>query len=114
MLQAHVHNYERDVAIYKNQTILSEYDDFHTHINPNAPVYIVSGNAGNNHGHNDPASTTPQPWARFLSNDYGYGRLTAFNKTHLYWEQFSSEALTEIDYVWIIKNKPRYNSTLIK
>ena len=25
--QAHVHNYERNAAIYKNQTIKSEYDD---------------------------------------------------------------------------------------
>lgn len=113
VFQAHVHNYERDAAIYQNKTILSDYDDLHTHINANAPVFITSGNAGNVLGHNDPASTTPQPWARFLSNDYGYGRLNVFNKTHLYWEQFSSQALTEIDYVWIIKNRTRYDPVLL-
>ncbi|CAG9317825.1 unnamed protein product [Blepharisma stoltei] len=111
-LQAHLHNYERDAAIYKNQTIPSQYDGQNIHINPNAPIYIVSGNAGNNHGHNDPASTTPQPWARYLSNDYGYGRLTVYNQTHLFWEQFSAVALTEIDYVWIIKDQPRYKPVL--
>lgn len=108
VLQAHVHNYERDAAIYHNETVESEYDDNHTHINPRAPVFIMSGIAGNVLQHNVPASNTPQPWARYLSNDYGYGRLTAYNTTHLYWEQFSAQQLTEIDYVWIIKDRPRY------
>mmetsp|Transcript_14459 Transcript_14459/g.14511 ORF Transcript_14459/g.14511 Transcript_14459/m.14511 type:complete len:446 (+) Transcript_14459:1-1338(+) len=112
-MQAHVHNYERDAAIYKNQTIPSQYDGQNIHINPNAPIYITSGNAGNYLEHNDPASTTPQPWARFLSNDYGYGRLTIYNNTHLYWEQFSATALTEIDYLWIVKDQPRYKPSLI-
>lgn len=114
VMQAHLHNYERDAAIYKNLTVPSEYDDLHTHYNPNAPVYIVSGNAGNRLGRNDPASTTPQLWAQFLSNDYGYGRLTVYNSTHLYWEQFSAQQLTEIDYVWIIKTRPRYRDVVIE
>lgn len=113
VLQAHVHIYERDAAIYRNLTINSEYDDAHTHINPNAPVYIMSGNAGNRLQHNVPASKTPQLWARFLSNDYGYGRLKAFNSTHLFWEQYSAITLTQIDYVWIIKNRPRYHNLVV-
>lgn len=110
MLGAHVHNYERDTAIYKNLTIESEKDSKHTHFNPRAPIYIMSGNAGNRYQHNVRASKTPQIWARFLSDDLGYGRLTAFNSTHMFWEQFSSEENKEIDYVWIIKNKTRYQS----
>lgn len=108
VLQGHVHNYERDAAIYQNKTIESEYDDEHTHINAKAPVYIVSGSAGNYEQYLQ-VSNTPMPWARSLSNDYGYGRLTAYNTTHLYWEQFSAQQLTEIDYLWIIKDRPRYN-----
>jgi hypothetical protein len=109
LITAHVHNYERDAAIYKNQTVPSDYDDFNIHINPKAPVHIVGGNAGNYESHNDPVSHTPQEWARYLSNDYGYGRVIVYNSTHLYWEQFSAQNKEVIDYLWIIKNKPRYN-----
>ncbi|CAG9328406.1 unnamed protein product [Blepharisma stoltei] len=107
VLQGHVHNYERDAAIYKNLTVNSEFDSQNMHVNANAPIYIESGGAGN-YEKNNPVSNTPAPYARYLSSDYGYGRLTAFNTTHMYWEQFSSQALTEIDCVWIIKDRPRY------
>jgi hypothetical protein len=107
--QAHVHNYERDAAIYKNLTVASDYDSENLMINPKAPIYITSGNAGNYEGHNDPASPTPQYWARFLSNDYGYGRIVVHNSTHLYWEQISSPDRRVIDHLWVVKDKPRYN-----
>ena len=107
--QAHVHNYEREVAIYKNQTVSSEYDGPHIHIGPKAPVYITNGNAGNDEGHNDPTSPTPQDWAQYWSNDYGYGRLIVYNNTHIYYEQFSAEQVSEIDYVWVVKTQNRYN-----
>jgi hypothetical protein len=54
-----VHNYERDTPIYKNQTVYGTYDDLHRHVNPGATIYITSGNAGNEEGHNDPTSETP-------------------------------------------------------
>ena len=102
VVQAHVHNYERDSPIYQNQTIPSDYDDEHMHMNAKAPVYIVSGNAGNEEGHNDPISPTPQLWYRAGSNDYGFGKITV-NQTHLYWQQFSSMTNDQIDYVWLVK-----------
>ncbi|CAG9328494.1 unnamed protein product [Blepharisma stoltei] len=114
LLQAHVHNYERAAAIYKNKTIPSELDNHHWHINPKAPIYIVSGNAGNHYGRNDPKSATPQPWSRFLSDDYGFGRLKAINNTHLYWEQVSALTNKEIDYAWIVKKHPRYDPSLLE
>lgn len=107
-LQAHVHLYERFGPIYNNETALSEYDDDHVHINPTATVYITNGNAGNIEGHNDPMSTTPHPSSLYYTQSYGYGRLVVHNKTHLYYEQYSSANLTTIDYVWIIKDKLRY------
>ncbi|OMJ75606.1 hypothetical protein SteCoe_25225 [Stentor coeruleus] len=107
--QAHVHNYERDCAIYKNQTVPSEYDGQNIHIGPKAPIYITNGNAGNDEGHNDPTSPTPQDWAQYWSNDYGYGRLVVYNNTHLYYEQFSSPNVDTIDYLWVVKTQNRYN-----
>ena len=107
--QAHVHNYERNGAIYKNQTVESELDELHIHIGPKAPIYITNGNAGNRQGHNDPTSPTPQDWAKYWSNDYGYGRLIVYNNTHLYYEQFSALNIDVIDYVWVVKTQNRYN-----
>lgn len=108
--QAHVHNYERETAIYKNQSIPSQVSDsLNMHVGPQAPIYITNGNAGNNHGHNDPTSPTPQDWAQYWSNDYGYGRLIIYNNTHLYYEQFSAVELDMIDYVWVVKTQNRYN-----
>jgi len=103
--QAHLHNYERNTAIYQNQTVSDPRDTQNSYYNPKATVYITSGNAGNDEGHNDPVSPTLSKWVRFASEDYGYGRLIAYNATHLYWEQFSAPKLTEIDHLWIIKDK---------
>lgn len=108
--QAHVHNYEREAAIYKNLTVPSEFDGPNIHIGPKAPIYITNGNAGNYEGHNDPTSPTPQDWAQFWSNDYGYGRLIVYNNTHLYYEQYSSPDVSCMDHVWVIKTQNRYNS----
>ena len=107
--QAHVHNYERDGPIYKNQSIASEFDGDNIHVGPKAPIYITNGNAGNAEGHNDPTSPTPQDWAQYWTNDYGYGRMVIYNNTHLYYEQFSSPETDLIDYVWVVKTKNRYN-----
>ncbi len=42
----------------------------------------------------------------FRSDDYGYTRMTAFNASHLYFEQVSDEQDGKIiDMVWVIKDK---------
>ena len=108
-MQAHVHNYERNTPVYRNQTVKSEEDTEFMHFNPRAPVYITNGNSGNVEGHNDEASSTPQLWSVYTTEMFGYGRLTVHNKTHLYYEQFSTNYQQIIDHLWIIKDKPRYN-----
>lgn len=114
LIEAHVHNYERKTPIYNNVTVKSDYDDFYTHINPKAPVSIITGNAGNKRGHNDPIPPVKKLWSVFMNEDYGYGEITVFNSTHLYWKQYSAFTLTEIDHLWIIKNHTRYDSDLLK
>lgn len=105
-LQAHVHQYERNSPIYKNQSVSLMNDESlqHVFVNPQAPIYITNGNAGNIEGHNDPVSSTPQKWSLFRTEDYGYGRLVVYNQTHLYYEQYSSMTQSTIDYLWIIKS----------
>ena len=88
-------------------TLIGPKDDLNHFYNPKAPIYVGTGNAGNNHGHNDEASPDPALWSAYLTNDYGYGRFTVFNKTHMYYEQFSSINKQLIDYIWIFKDQPR-------
>ena len=107
--QAHVHNYERESPIYKNKTVPSEFDGPNIHVGAKAPIYITNGNAGNHEGHNDPTSPTPQDWAHYWSNDYGYGRMVIYNSTHLYYEQYSAIEMDTIDYLWVVKTQNRYN-----
>jgi hypothetical protein len=110
-LQAHVHYYERNSAIYKNETVPCQYEDQRTCINAQAPIYITSGGAGNKKGHNDIISRTPQLWSRSASNRFGYGRLVVHNESHVYWEEYSAESKDILDTYWIVKNITRYCAT---
>ena len=107
VISAHVHNYERFAPVYGNLTVESEVDTGNSHLNPNAPVYILNGAAGNVE-ENDSISPTPDPWRRYASSELGVGRLFAANGSHLYWEWWSAETQTQADYVWVVKNRLRY------
>mmetsp|Transcript_12097 Transcript_12097/g.23024 ORF Transcript_12097/g.23024 Transcript_12097/m.23024 type:complete len:443 (+) Transcript_12097:3-1331(+) len=100
----HVHNYQRSAPVFNNATIHSEFDSDHIHINPRAPIHIVTGNAGNNHGYDDKISRTPSEWSLCISQSYGYGHLHVYNRTHLYWEQVKAPTMELVDYVWIVKD----------
>ena len=72
--------------------------------NAEAPVYIISGAAGN------PEEMTPIPdnrpeWSRFYSEKIGYGTLSLLNETAMLWEQLESSTDAVIDYLYIIKDK---------
>ena len=104
VFQGHVHNYERDGSIYKNVSHVSSEDSFNRHVNPTAPIYILTGNAGNKFGHNDPISSTFADWTRFMSIEYGVGELFVYNSTHMYFQQYRSDTEEIIDHVSIIKD----------
>jgi acid phosphatase type 7 len=105
-IQAHLHQYERMTPIYKNQTVKSAQDTMHMHVGAKAPIYITNGVAGSTEGmHNE---QDPTDWLVYWSIALGYGRMTVFNTTHLYYEQVSAQKNTIIDYVWIVKTQNRY------
>ena len=104
---AHVHNYERDTAIYQNKSMPCKIDTFHYQHDCTAPVHILSGTAGNDHAH-EQVTQTPQEWMRFGSEAYGYGKLIIYNSTTLYWEEYDSEKRVTIDYLWLTKDRPTY------
>ncbi|ALC48861.1 CG1637, partial [Drosophila busckii] len=100
---AHEHSYERLWPIYdynvRNGTYSSPYE------NPRAPVHIVTGSAGCKEGREPFKGKIPE-WSAFHSQDYGYTRLKAHNRTHLYFEQVSDDQQGAIiDKFWLIKSK---------
>ena len=109
ILDAHNHNYQRLMPIYHNSTVPSAYDDQHTHKAPQAPLYILEGSAGNDEG-NDVLTPTPQVWMSYQSRSYGFGTMKVFNTSHFYWEHYDSESEELLDYVWVVKETPRYVS----
>jgi len=83
---AHQHSYERLFPLYKFQMMNGSYEEPYT--NPQAPVHIITGSAG------DREIQTlflddPPTWSAFRTMDYGYTRMNTMNKTHLYFEQVS-------------------------
>ena len=104
---AHVHKYERNDVIYRNQTYPSERKTRNSVYNPSAPVHILTGIAGNDHGPN-PLSPTPQLWNIVQNNMYGFGILRIPNDTHLIWEHYTSHTKALNDYLTIEKSRPAY------
>ncbi|KAF2904536.1 hypothetical protein ILUMI_01637 [Ignelater luminosus] len=99
---AHEHAYERLWPIYDYQVYNGSYEEPYT--NPGAPVHFTTGSAGCKEGRDDFNITRP-PWSAYQSRDYGYTRLKAYNKTHLYFEQISDDKQgAVIDSFWIIKD----------
>jgi hypothetical protein len=100
---AHEHSYERLWPIYDYQVYNGSREQ--PYVNPGAPVHIVTGSAGCKEGREDFNATRP-PWSAFISRDYGYTRLKAYNESHLYLEQVSDDKQgAVIDWFWIIKDK---------
>jgi acid phosphatase type 7 len=103
VFQAHVHNYERDKAIYRNASVEGEFDGPNLYFMPQAPVYILNGNAGNYEGHNDVFRQDLPDFFLFGSLDYGYGRMNVINRTHAYYEEYSAESEQLIDSFLLVK-----------
>ncbi|XP_037810583.1 acid phosphatase type 7 isoform X3 [Lucilia sericata] len=100
---AHEHSYERLWPIYDYKVLNGSYKE--PYRNPKAPVHIVTGSAGCKEGREPFLSNIPE-WSAFHSQDYGYTRLKAYNRSHLYFEQVSDDKNGAIiDSFWIIKDQ---------
>lgn len=87
-LWAHYHLYERTCKLYKNKCV----DDGVTH--------IVVGSAGKS---KDEDVWYKKDWSIFRIADYGYGRVSVANSTHMYFEFVQNRLDKVIDSVWITK-----------
>ncbi|KAK9869436.1 hypothetical protein WA026_003191 [Henosepilachna vigintioctopunctata] len=109
---AHEHSYERLWPIYNHIVLNGSYDAPYT--NPKAPVHFTTGSAGCKEGRDN--FTDPRPeWSAFSSRDYGFTRMKAYNRSHLYFEQVSDDKDGEvIDSFWVIKdNHGFYKNSII-
>jgi len=104
---AHMHDYERELPVYHNLTVPSDFDLPHFHRNPNAQISILTGTAGSDHLH-DALSATKQLWNAAYTDAYGFGLLYVYNSSHIRWEEWDSERRELVDYVEVEKTRPRY------
>jgi hypothetical protein len=91
-----VHAYERSFPV-ANGTVT-----------PSGITYLVVGAGGNREGHATPYEPGPEPaWSAFRNDtQFGHGRLTFFNDTHLGWVWFSNEEgqKAAFDSTWIVRS----------
>ncbi|RLN82649.1 hypothetical protein BBJ28_00026225 [Nothophytophthora sp. Chile5] len=90
VLMGHEHYYERQLPIANSAAVMDGVSaDYKTYTNPQAPVYILSGAAGNVEGI-DTTPTGTAPWnAASDYTNYGFSTLEA-NRTMLSWKFLKS------------------------
>jgi hypothetical protein len=106
----HQHNYDRMYPFHDSagQSFASTPN---TYTDPKYLIQIVAGSPGNK----ELISTGlgPSAWRAYNSLTYGYGHLTVFNATHLYWEwEETATAIEDIrnravllkDHLWVIQH----------
>ena len=85
---AHYHSYERTCKLYKNKCT------------EDGIQHIVVGSAG--YGL-DPDVWYKKHWSVFHMTDFGYGRVTVANKTHMLYEWVNNRYDRVLDSVWLTK-----------
>lgn len=102
VVSSHVHAYERLRTVNKGKVVACEEESFNRVARCKAPVHVISGNPGQDESY-APVSPTPLDFSVFQDDHVGFGRITAFNESHLLWEQVVSNSSEVIDYLWILK-----------
>ncbi|XP_026331992.1 acid phosphatase type 7-like [Hyposmocoma kahamanoa] len=98
---AHQHSYERSWPVYDNKVYNGSVKQ--PYVNPRAPIHIITGAAGTKQGI-DPFTPLKPSWCASRSGDYSYTLLHAHNKTHIHFEQISTNLRgTVIDEFWVVQ-----------
>ena len=99
---AHEHSYERNVPVYQYDFDASKMGP-EAYVDFNRTVHILSGAAGCPENQ-DGWQAKGNPFSVVRYNDYGYGRLSPVNFTHMYWEYVDDTNATVLDSVWLVKH----------
>jgi hypothetical protein len=117
-LFGHIHLYERSMPLAFNEVVGKYEQNENVFINPEAPIQIIEGVAGNLESEEIvfTVTETPAHWSAVISEKLGYGILHIKNNTHLYYEHWAFgesqwdhldidlyPTKTLEDYIWIIK-----------
>ncbi|OWZ03753.1 Calcineurin-like phosphoesterase, partial [Phytophthora megakarya] len=100
VLTGHKHYYERELPIIKNKAVMEGVsDDYKVYDNPQAPVHILTGGAGQVEGISKPPNHTAS-WNAVSDYDhFGYSMLEA-NRTTLVWRYiWSSDQSIQDEFV---------------
>ncbi|KAL3684842.1 hypothetical protein R1sor_002864 [Riccia sorocarpa] len=95
----HVHNYERSCPIYENVCVSQERNHYSGQFN--ATIHIAAGGGGASLALFAPFNTT---WSYFKDFDFGFTKLTAFNRSSLLLEYKRSSDGLVYDKFWITRH----------
>jgi len=101
VIEGHEHSYERLWPVF-NGTVFNGSTEY-PYTNPGAPIHLVSGSAGCDEDldtFNGPLGS----WSAVRISEYGYAHLTAYNASHLHWEQLDGTSYEVYDEIWVIKD----------
>ena len=87
-LWAHYHSYERTCKVYRNEC------------REDGILHLVIGSGGQTL---DVDKWYEREWSVFHKDDYGYGRFSVKNSTHMFFEFVQNRSQKVIDSVWVIR-----------
>lgn len=116
-INGHEHNYERNYAVYHSKLVTGASSGKpggnaaapEVVRNPQAPIYIIEGCAGDSE-HHEPFTRAQPAYSALRSNTYGYARMTVYNASALLWEQrqtddeYPATTGTVIDAMLLLKD----------
>ncbi|XP_022135475.1 nucleotide pyrophosphatase/phosphodiesterase-like isoform X3 [Momordica charantia] len=95
----HVHNYERTCPIYQHQCVNTEKTHYLGTMN--GTIHVVVGGAGS---HLSPFSQEIPKWSLYRDYDFGFVKLTAFNRSSLLFQYKKSSDGKVYDYFTISRD----------
>jgi len=102
VMTGHMHMYERMYPVFNGTVDTAAVQSKHVYVDPIYPVYIVQGTSG---AFIDERYVVPKPdWSAHRQEEYGYGRMTVFNSTTIFYEYRAAFKNSTEDYLWLIKN----------
>ncbi|KAE9310189.1 hypothetical protein PF001_g10320 [Phytophthora fragariae] len=100
VLAGHKHYYERELPVANSKAVMDGVsDDYAVYDNPQAPVHILTGGAGQVEGMSEPPSNTASWNAASDYEHFGFSMLEA-NRTTLVWKYvFSADQSVRDEFV---------------
>lgn len=104
VVAGHVHLYERNLPTKNNEPVLDGVsEDKKTYTNPQAPVYVVTGAAGNTEGHGNYNSKINARWNAVIENKHYGINLVDVSTSQLKWTFVAADSGDVLDEFAIVR-----------